>query len=97
MFCYPGGGNPLGVPTVKDRAVQTAAKVVIEPIFEANLEPNTYGYRPKRSALDAIPMVHELLYKGYADVQSKRGSPQGGVMSLFICFVQKIEDAIIKV
>jgi hypothetical protein len=48
--------------------VQTAAKLVIEPIFEADLEPNTYGYRPKRSALDAISMVHKLLCKGYTDV-----------------------------
>ena len=69
MIPKPGGGSrPLGIPTVKDRVVQTAAKLVIEPIFEADLEPNTYGYRPKRSALDAIRMVHELLCKGYTDV-----------------------------
>jgi len=69
MIPKPGGGSrPLGIPTVKDRVVQTAAKLVIEPVFEADLEPNTYGYRPKRSALDAIQMVHELLCKGYTDV-----------------------------
>jgi RNA-directed DNA polymerase len=51
-----------------DVAVQTAAKRVLEPIFEADLEPNAYGYRPKRSALDAIRTVHELLCKGYTDV-----------------------------
>ena len=69
MIPKPGGGSrPLGIPTVKDRVVQTAAKLVIEPIFEADLEPNTYGYRPKRSALDAIRMVHELLCKGYTNV-----------------------------
>lgn len=69
MIPKPGGGSrPLGIPTVKDRVVQTAAKLVIEPIFEADLEPNTFGYRPRRSALDAIRMVHELLCKGYTDV-----------------------------
>ena len=56
------------VPSIKDRVVQTAAKLVIEPIFEADLEPNAYGYRPKRSAQDAIRKVHELLCEGYTDV-----------------------------
>jgi RNA-directed DNA polymerase len=48
--------------------VQTATKLVIEPIFEADLEPNAYGYRPERSALDAIIKVHKLLREGYTDV-----------------------------
>ena len=65
----PGGGErPLGIPSIKDRVVQTAAKLVIEPIFEADLEPNTYGYRPKRSAQDAIRKVHKLACEGYTDV-----------------------------
>jgi RNA-directed DNA polymerase len=65
----PGGGErPLGIPCIRDRVVQTAAKLVIEPIFEAELEPNTYGYRPKRSANDAIRRVHKLLGEGYTDV-----------------------------
>jgi len=65
----PGGGErPLGIPTIRDRVVQTAAKLVIEPIFEADLEPNAYGYRPRRSAQDAIREVHELLCEGYTDV-----------------------------
>ena len=63
-----GSQRPLGIPTVKDRVVQSAVKIVIEPIFEADLEPNVYGYRPKRSALDAIQEVHELLCQGYTDV-----------------------------
>jgi RNA-directed DNA polymerase len=63
-----GGSRPLGIPTIKDRVIQTATKLVIEPIFEADLEPNTFGYRPKRSALDAIQMVHQLLCKGHTDV-----------------------------
>ena len=65
----PGGGErPLGIPTIRDRVVQTATKLVVEPIFEADLEPNVHGYRPKRSALDAIQQVHKLLKQGYTDV-----------------------------
>jgi len=69
MIPKPGGGErPLGIPTIRDRVVQTAAKLVLEPIFEADLEPSAYGYRPKRSAQDAIREVHELLCEGYTDV-----------------------------
>ena len=65
----PGGGErSLGIPTIRDRVVQTAVKLVIEPIFEADLEPNAYGYRPKRSAGDAVKKVHELLCQGYSEV-----------------------------
>src|ERR1700681_3248031 len=65
----PGGGErPLGIPTIRDGGVQTAAKLLIEPIFEADLEPNAYGYRPKRSAQDALQEVHKLLCEGYTDV-----------------------------
>lgn len=69
MIPKPGGGErPLGIPTIRDRVVQAAARLVIEPIFEAELEPNAYGYRPKRSATDAVKVVHELLCAGYTDV-----------------------------
>ena len=69
-------GRPLGIPTIRGRAesarlrhdvVQTAVKIVIEPIFEADLEPNIYGYRPDRSAADAIKQVHSLLWQGHTD------------------------------
>src|SRR5437899_913966 len=60
-----GGERPLGIPTIRDRVVQAAAKIVLEPIFEADLEPTAYGYRPKRSAADAIRKVHRLLCDGY--------------------------------
>jgi RNA-directed DNA polymerase len=43
-----GGERPLGIPTIRDRVIQTAAKIVIEPIFEADFEDNAYGYRPAR-------------------------------------------------
>jgi RNA-directed DNA polymerase len=69
MIPKPGGGErPLGIPTIRDRVVQTAAKLVLEPIFEADLEPSAYGYRPKRSARDAIRKVHKLICEGYTDV-----------------------------
>jgi RNA-directed DNA polymerase len=69
MIPKPGGGErPLGIPTIRDRVVQTAAKLLLEPIFEADFDPNAYGYRPKRSAQDAIQKVHKLLCEGYADV-----------------------------
>jgi RNA-directed DNA polymerase len=63
-----GGERPLGIPTIRDRVAQTAAKLILEPIFEADLEPNAYGYRPNRSAQDAIRKVDELLHEGYTDV-----------------------------
>ena len=69
MIPKPGGGErPLGIPTIRDRVVQTAAKLVLEPIFEADLEPTAYGYRPRRSATEAIQLVLTLLRRGYTDV-----------------------------
>ena len=69
MIPKPGGGErPLGIPTIRDRVVQTAAKLVLEPIFEADLEPNAYGYRPHRSGVDAVKEVHRLLCQGFTDV-----------------------------
>ena len=56
------------MPTIRDRVVQTAVKLVIEPIFEADLDQSAYGYRPKRGAADAIKEVHRLVCRGYSDV-----------------------------
>ncbi len=56
------------VPTIRDRVVQTAAKLVLEPIFEADLEPSVYGYRPGRSGINAVKSVHRLLCQGFTDV-----------------------------
>jgi len=68
MIPKPGGGErPLGIPTIRDRVVQSA-KLVLEPIFEADLESCAYGYRPKRSGQDAVRKVHEHLIAGYTDV-----------------------------
>lgn len=63
-----GGQRPLGIPTIRDRVVQTAAVLVLEPIFEADLQPEQYAYRPERSALDAVRRVHRLLNTGHREV-----------------------------
>src|SRR3954452_1985321 len=69
MIPKPGGGErPLGIPTIRDRVIQTAAKIVLEPVFEADFEDSAYGYRPRRSAIDAVKDVHRLLCRGYTDV-----------------------------
>jgi RNA-directed DNA polymerase len=69
MIPKPGGGErPLGIPTIRDRVVQSAAKLVLEPIFEADFEDNAYGYRPKRGGADAIKEVHRLICRGYTGV-----------------------------
>jgi len=63
-----GGLRPLSIPTVKDRVVQMALKLVIEPIFEADFEDNSYGYRPKRSAQQAAMEVRKYLNRGLTKV-----------------------------
>src|SRR5271166_3425723 len=69
MIPKPGGGErPLGIPTIRDRVVQTAAKLVLEPIFEADFDPAAFGYRPQRSASEAIQAVLILLRQNYTDV-----------------------------
>ncbi len=60
--------RPLGIPTIKDRLVQTACKMVIEPIFEADFEDSSYGFRPKRKASDAVVKIKENLKKGYTEI-----------------------------
>ncbi|MEU7757696.1 group II intron reverse transcriptase/maturase [Micromonospora aurantiaca (nom. illeg.)] len=64
----PGGSGKvrsLGIPTVADRVVQAALKLVLEPIFEADFEPVSYGFRPLRRAHDAIAEIHQFGSKGY--------------------------------
>ena len=69
MIPKPGGGErPLGIPTIRDRVVQTAAKLVLEPIFEADLSDSAFGYREGRSAGEAVKRVHRALHEGYTDV-----------------------------
>jgi group II intron reverse transcriptase/maturase len=63
-----GKQRPLGIPTLKDRIVQTAALIVLEPIFEADLQPEQHAYRPGHSAQAAVQAVHKLLIDGYREV-----------------------------
>jgi group II intron reverse transcriptase/maturase len=59
-----GGQRPLGIPTVRDRVVQMAAKLLLEPIFEADFRPSSYGFRPKRSATGALEKLRGLGARG---------------------------------
>jgi len=85
----------LTVPTIRDRVAQAAAKLVVEPIFEADLEANAYGYRPRRSAQDAVKEVHKLLLAGHTDVVDADLSkyfdtiPHDGLMK---CVARRIVD-----
>jgi RNA-directed DNA polymerase len=63
-----GKQRPLGIPTIRDRVVQTAAVLVLEPIFEADLQPEQYAYRADRSALDAVRHVHKLINTGHQQI-----------------------------
>ena len=74
-----GKQRPLGIPTVRDRVVQMATKLVLEPIFEANFRPCSYGFRPRRSATDALETLRKQAAKGEnfvfdADIQDFFGS-----------------------
>lgn len=63
-----GGSRPLGIPTVRDRVAQAAAKIVLEPIFEADFLPVSYGFRPKRSATQALETIRKAFPRGYTQV-----------------------------
>jgi group II intron reverse transcriptase/maturase len=63
-----GGQRPLGIPTIRDRVVQTAAVLVLQPIFEADFHPQQHGYRPAHSAKKAVQEVHRLVRCGHTDV-----------------------------
>jgi RNA-directed DNA polymerase len=65
-----GGGKmrPLGIPTVRDRVVQTALRNVVEPVFEREFAEHSYGFRPRRSAKDALRRVDHLLKTGHCHV-----------------------------
>ena len=63
-----GKQRPLGVPAIRDRVAEMAAVLVLEPIFEADLQPEQYAYRRDRSALDAVKHVHKLINTGHGEI-----------------------------
>jgi group II intron reverse transcriptase/maturase len=80
-----GGSRPLGIPRVRDRVVQAAVKLVIEPLFEANFRPGSYGYRPRRGAREAIYDIRKWVTYGYdkvldVDLQDFFGSLDHGLL-----------------
>lgn len=89
------GQRPLGIPTIRDRVVQTAAKLVIEPIFEADFDEAAYGYRPRRSAHEAIRIVHKALDDGRTEVVDADLSQYFDTIphaALMTCLARRISD-----
>jgi group II intron reverse transcriptase/maturase len=91
-----GKQRPLGIPTIKDRVVQTAVLLLLEPIFEVDLAPEQHAYRADHSALDAVQQVHDLLNAGYRNVVDADLSgyfdsiPQAELMK---CVARRVSDA----
>lgn len=90
-----GAKRPLGIPTVQDRVVQMAAKLVLEPIYEADFAPGSYGFRPRRSAQQALERIRQLSREGAehvldADIENYFGSIEHG--KLLILVGQRVSD-----
>jgi RNA-directed DNA polymerase len=85
----------LGIPTVRDRVVQAALKLVLEPIFEADFDPGSYGFRPKRRAMDAIAEIHYLGTRSYewvleADIEACFDALDPKILEQLVC--ERISD-----
>jgi len=90
-----GDYRELGIPTIRDRVVQMAVKMLIEPLWEANFEPTSYGYRPKRGAKDAIKAVKQNIYDGHQFVYDADLSKYFDTIPhdrLFILLKQRLVD-----
>jgi len=97
MIPKPGGvgQRPLGIPTIRDRVVQTAATLVLEPIFEADFDEAAFGYRPKRSALDAVRTVHQAIDEGHTEVVDADLSKYFDTIphsALMTCVARRVSD-----
>ena len=97
MIPKPGGvgQRPLGIPTIRDRVVQTAATLVLEPIFEADFDEAAYGYRPKRSALDAVRMVDRAIHEGHTEIVDADLSKYFDTIphaALMACVARRVSD-----
>ena len=89
-----GSKRPLGIPTVKDRVVQQACRIVIEPIFEAGFQDISFGFRPKRSAKEALNLAQEVLRRGWwvvdADIRGFFDELDHGLLLHFVG--QRVSD-----
>jgi RNA-directed DNA polymerase len=97
MIPKPGnaGQRPLGIPTIRDRVVQTAATLVLEPIFEADFDEAAFGYRPKRSALDAVRTVHQAIDAGHTEIVDADLSKYFDTIphsALITCVARRVSD-----
>lgn len=79
----PGQFRPLGIPTIKDRLVQMALKIVLEPIFEADFFPTSYGFRRGRSTHDALAMIQRQLHPNHAGPSRVRYVIEGDIKGCF--------------
>jgi RNA-directed DNA polymerase len=87
--------RPLGIPAVKDRVVQTAAKVVLEPLFEADFADCSFGFRPKRSAPDALAAIKREVLRGRrwvidADIRGFSGTLDRELLLQLVC--ERVSD-----
>jgi RNA-directed DNA polymerase len=96
LISKPGGGErPLGIPTIKDRVAQTAAKLILEPIFEADLCNVAFGYRPGRNAMQAVQEVHQELRRRRTQVVDADLSKYFDTIphaELMTCLARRIAD-----
>ena len=89
------GQRPLGIPTIRDRVVETAAILVLDPIFEADFDEAAYGYRPKRSAIDAVRIVHKAIDEGHTEIVDADVSKYFDTIphsALVTCVARRISD-----
>ena len=89
------GERPLGLPPIRDRVVQAAAKLVLEPIFEAAFDNAAYGYRPGRSAEQAVRKVHEALWQNHSEVSDADVSAYCDTLpqrELLKCVARRVRD-----
>jgi RNA-directed DNA polymerase len=91
-----GNYRPLGIPTIRDRVVQMAVKMVIEPLWEADFTSTSYGFRPKKSAHDAIRQIKQNIYEGYQYVYDADLAKYFDTIphqKLFILLKERLADA----
>ena len=88
-----GGQRPLGIPTIRDRVVQTAAVLVLLPIFDAGFAEEMYGYRPRRKAQDAVAKVHAVLMVGVTTRQELRTLLAQDLRKVLITTIHKFAEA----